>query len=621
MESNIHAAAASLREMRERLRKLQKQATRIQRASECIRSPTMHLKLRSVLLFCLCRDANLTMQWALRFRRYQIHTRGTCCVPLSEAWIHSWAQSYSEHPLVQEALGRLNHVWRRRADEFLLESLVWEEVVQHNSNGMKVPSNALVQSYIRKWQLRPLCAATNENLHKLQADPSRARKWCYSFRRRWSLKWGSLVELRALSRDDIGRRAGIYLRWIRYVCGRPSGIAGRIIVAMDETAVANVMNRGMQGTVVCRQQQPNLRRSQALARRTLGRTALLAAVCNDRDIQPHLPQIWLPRSDPAKTPSAATQAVFTSAGDPHEAWHGSTGFCSQRIIKAWLRRMKRKVLSRKPGVDITVVMDVCPVHVAPSIVDAARRLKITVVLVPARLTWLLQLLDTHVFAQLKREMRRELWLAKAAAPGGTISAAVHLQALTRATSTVLVQRSWTEFFPRVGLDGTIHALRPSLHTLVQGEDLEPRLPTQHELAEILGAHRTNVASLHGLLCSPGPPTPQQPASSSAAAHAAASWQTAEEDDPVLAPVPPSIATRLHTRAPQSATHPSSGLRRMWPRARPLFSCPRNLYILPPPPAPPQQRVATRSMRPQLLPGVVGSLTRKRTADALVDSQP
>ena len=72
-------------------------------------------------------------------------------------------------------------------------------------------------------------------------------------------------------------------------------------------------------------------------------------------------------------------------------------------------------------------MDVCPVHAAPAIAAVARRLKINVVLVPARLTWLLQLLDTHVFAQMKREKRRELWQAKASAAGGTITAAEQLQ--------------------------------------------------------------------------------------------------------------------------------------------------------------------------------------------------
>ena len=348
---------------------------------------------------------------------------------------------------------------------------------------------------------------------------------------------------------------------------------------------------------------------------------MLAAVCNDSDIQPHLPQIWLPRGDPARIPSAATRAVFTAAGDPHEAWHGSAGFCTQRIIRAWLRKLKRRVVSRKPGVEIIVVMDVCPVHVAPSIAAEARRLRMELVLVPARLTWLLQLLDTHVFSQLKREMRRELWNAKASSPGGTISAAVQLQALTRATSNVLVQRSWTAFFPRVGLDGTVDALRPNLAALVQGEDLEPRMPTPDELAKILGAHRTNVATLHGLLCLPRPQTPPQPPSSSAAADAAHSSQAAEEADPVLAPLEHAMATRLHARLPQAAEDSSAVATRIWPRARRLLPCPRNLHILPPPPAPVQQRVATRSMRPELVAGVVGSLKRKRTLDAQVESQP
>ena len=217
-------------------------------------------------------------------------------------------------------------------------------------------------------------------------------------------------------------------------------------------------------------------------------------------------------------------------------------------------------------------------------------------------------------------MRRELWQAKASAADGTITAAEQLQAMTRATSKVLVQRSWRKFFPGVGLDGTIHALRPSLHTLVQGEDLDPRMPTQDELAEVLGAHRTNVVSLHGLLCTPRPPTSQPSASSSAAQHAADSWQAADDDDPVLEPLSHTMATRLHAGVPHVGAASSTVVARIWPRAKRLLPCSRNLHILPPPPAPPQQRAATRSMRPELVPGVVGSLKRKRTADALVESQ-
>ena len=189
MESSIDAVAASLRQLRERLRMMPKQATRSKKAAECISSPALHLKLRAVLMFCLCRDTTLTMQWALRFRRYQIHTRGTCCVPLSDASIQNWVQSYSEHPFVEEALGSFNHVWRRSSDEFLLESMVWKEVVQHNSNGLKVPTSTCVRSYIRKWHRRPRSVATDEDMNKLQGDPTRAWRWCFGFRQRWSLHW------------------------------------------------------------------------------------------------------------------------------------------------------------------------------------------------------------------------------------------------------------------------------------------------------------------------------------------------------------------------------------------------------------------------------------------------
>ena len=162
------------------------------------------------------------------------------------------------------------------------------------------------------------------------------------------------------------------------------------------------------------------------------RLALLTSVCNDPDIQKHLPQIWLPRSKEGKRPPRAVVQAFTAAGYPHEGWHGARGWTTQGVLRAWLARVRRKILQLRPGARIIIVMDVCPTHVAQCVLEAARHLGLSVVLVPARCIWLLQILDTHVFAQLKREMRRQLWRDAQRACEGTLSMAEQLQASIQA---------------------------------------------------------------------------------------------------------------------------------------------------------------------------------------------
>ena len=272
--------------------------------------------------------------------------------------------------------------------------------------------------------------------------------------------------------------------------------------------------------------------------------------------------------------------------------------------------MQWTLLLLRPGARLIVVMDVCPAHVAPAVLVGARRLQIDIVLVPARLTWLLQLLDTHVFAQLKREMRTEVWAAKQRQADGALSAPEHLQALLEATSKVLTRRSWSHFFPRVGLDGSTDALRPGLRDLVQDEDLSAKPPTESELATVLGAHRTNIGHVYRLLV-PRQKNEAGMQSQEETGSAGERTATPEEADPILAPLlPGSVVSRSSGAAPQNA-FAAPDVTRLVPRGRRLLPCIRNLQILPTMPDAREHRMATRSQKRALLEGVVGAEKRSR----------
>lgn len=610
----------TLRALRHEVRRLEKQRARLRKASQVVHTPTLLMRLRTVLVFCLCNNTEWALLWGSWFQRRQRGLYSQWSQPLSANLIAGWVQELQYDDSVQAALRDLSHPWRMAADTFLVESLVYEDVIAANGKGLELPSSALLQSYLRKWRLRPHATHTAELLNKLQTDTGLARKWSQRFRQRWALSWGKLTEVRHLSKTAIKQRVAIYLRWMKWVMQRPSGSGPTIVVAMDETAVASVTKRGMAGAVVARDRQSTVRENAGVARRQLGRTALMASVCNDADLQRHLPQIWLPRTAPNAQPSAATRAVFTEAGHPHEAWHGSQGFCTQRVVLAWLRRMHRSVKRHRPGARLVVVLDVCPVHVVPAVFDAARRLKIIVVLVPARLTWLIQILDTHVFAQLKREMRKMVWAARLQSEDGGLTSAEHLRMLTEAASKVIVRRSWQDIFPRVGLDGNTDALRPGLRDLVRDQDLSPRRPSTAELAEVLGAHRKHVDSLHRLLFSQDTPSAENPAAS--AVQDTVSAEVGDlATDPVLAPWQPATTGSGTAVTASSGGQRSPAPPRVLPRGRRLLPCVRNLQILPPPPVSAESRIATRSQRPALVPGVVGAPSRKRSRPSLDDSQP
>ena len=62
-------------------------------------------------------------------------------------------------------------------------------------------------------------------------------------------------------------------------------------------------------------------------------------------------------------------------------------------------------------------MDAAPFHLAEAVLDAIAAARTWFVCIPARLTWLLQPLDTHAFLRVKRGLRREALDDESAADG------------------------------------------------------------------------------------------------------------------------------------------------------------------------------------------------------------
>ena len=599
----------TLRDLRGRVHQLQKQRNRVDTARKVVLTPTMLLRLRTVIMFALCGSMEWTLLWAAWFQRRQGNAYSVWRQPLSSAMILVWVHELHQHDLVQEAVASMHHPWRLRADNFLVESQVYDEVLNSSAKALEVPSATLIEWYCRKWSLRPRSARTDAHLDALKSKPRKAWQWARRFRERWSLHWGCLREVRTLSREDTQRRAAIYMRWMSWVMQQPNDSAPVIVVAMDETSVANI-KRAAGGAVVRRNVQSELRQAATSAPRPMGRTSLLAAVCNDRDLQKFLPQVWLPRTHTNRLPSAEVRAVFTDCGAPQEAWHGSQGFSTSRVVRAWLRRLHRKIKLHRPGSRLVVVLDVCPAHVAPDTLATARQLDIALAFVPARLTWLLQLLDTHVFAQLKREMRKNMWAAKQRTQDGIITVPDHLRALTAATTSVIVNRSWNHLFGRVGLDGRTDNLRAGLRDLLRGVDLTPRVPSESELAVVLGAHRKHVSSVHECLFTERTSTTARQAKAASAGSAQHDPEEMERD-PVLSPLLRPHQSHSVGSAAGSNEAQAAESSRPLPRARRLLPCLRNLQILPDPHEAAEQRMATRSQKRPLLAGVVGTPERSR----------
>ena len=249
MDAAVATSVSKLKTLRLQLKAMERQARRAHRSTNHVLTPTTMLKLRVVLLFALCGTMQWAMLWAMWFRRKQQSKYGTWQQPLSEMMITAWTTEYQEHPLVLSSIQRMDHPWRVAADTWLVESLVYEDVLSTNKRGLVVPSDDMARWYQRKWALRPCSAATNTHLDRMRRDPRYARLRAGRFRRRWNLVWDKMREARGLNPEEAFRRVAIYMRWLQWTVQQTRAGVPVVIVAMDETSMSSVSATG-HGTVV-----------------------------------------------------------------------------------------------------------------------------------------------------------------------------------------------------------------------------------------------------------------------------------------------------------------------------------------------------------------------------------
>ena len=599
-----------IKRLRQQLKTLQKQARRWKSARCEVLQPTLRARLIAIVVFRLSQDGHLAATWCQR--------------ALARSWRHSlqvpravtaldivaWTSAMGADPEVEAAMNDLSHLWRQEADRFLMESLVAEEVVAANNKGMHMSSTLLLQSFVRKWKMRPRCPALERWLNELVASVPLQKKWRHHFRRRWGMQWGQLMSPRTLSCAQIRSRTCVLVRWCLWLLRGVLAGQAVVVVNMDETGVSNVKD-SKHGNIVTRAEQGTLDNSTNAKQSPSARCSLMAAITDDAVLQSVLPQVFLPRRRKDRLPTQETKRVFAEAGSPIEAWHGSSGYVTTPVIIAYMTRLRRAVRQVRPNAVLVLVFDPCGAHVNARVFRHARCLGIHIILIPGRMTWLLQPLDSHVFAQFKRWLRTALQKERMQATNGCLNWTSTMRITAEAVRAVLVQKDWSAVMQKSGLTQAETPLRINLQQAVAQEDLRPRPPTTEEVAQIVGCAHTWAAQVRRLLVSHLEVSTTAP-SSMPHEEAVSQPPPVEEDiENILAPmlqVPDAATTHvnLHAAAPgSSSTGP------YLPRARRLVLSPRNLMLRLPPDPPPETRVATRSQRRPLTPGFLEQESQTR----------
>ena len=464
-------------------------------------TPQLYVRRIATIVYMLCNSAELAAIWASRVTRRQTPTQENLDGRISANSVLGWVNALRGDEEVSAALQRLEHHMRERADDFLIETLVIEDLLVYWSRGIQTTTEVAIMSLLRKWNLRPRSAAMEIRLQRLADDAEYRKSWGRHFRARWNLRWSGESTCRYMTSSVIQTKAAIFMRWIRWAARESSAQRPALFINMDETSVSCLKKSKM--AMVGPSAFDHAGNGHGNKKQcSFPRCALIASIVSDEALQSKLPQVFLPRSKPGVYPPLSVRRVFSDARTPVQAYHGGSGFQNADSMRQWLSDLRHVLRKERPNHMWILVMDCYSVHLSMESLKYAKVLGFCVVLIPGRMTWLLQPLDSHVFAEFKRLLRRLIMHQRIASDTGTITWSDGLRAATTAVRAKLVSKSWRSVMQGSGMVAEASTLRPALQNVLRGVELDPRPPTKAELEIVLGTHGPHVGHVWELLAAP-----------------------------------------------------------------------------------------------------------------------
>ena len=228
---------------------------------------------------------------------------------------------------------------------------------------------------------------------------------------------------------------------------------------MDETSVCLWQGDG-KGAVLCSKKRRRRWSAEAVedegadvgqpANRKMRRTCLthVAFICDRPEVQALLPQVligncstFLIRDWPQLLGQCPPNVYLIRQ---KSAWNNA------EVMKRILRILGAVLRPLSARFQPILLMDACNVHLHASVVQCSSGQGIWLVVIPARLTGLLQPCDTHAFQKYKVSLKKAYQRLRAAHPTGNVSVADFLAAVYDTIRSVLQGQKWALAFDRDG---------------------------------------------------------------------------------------------------------------------------------------------------------------------------
>ena len=272
-----------------------------------------------------------------------------------------------------------------------------------------------------------------------------------------------------------------------------------VFVSMDETQLATVKHRGVgmiSGRKRKRTDQRRAPRDPVDKHNT--KVTYIAVVSDSSGLQPLLPQVILPRYTQHVRPPAHVLHTYAGFGYPLEFWHGTAGATTPGIIQSWLTRLRSVISSFNDSAWIVLALDCHTNHLCVQTMAHIRRLGILPLFVPAKLTWLLQVLDVYGFGPIKKDMRLDELRARESSAGGVVARPQRMRFAASSIRRTIINRDWSAAFNKLGYGNDHRPAASQLQQYLPDGEIEPALPTLAQFADLISrpAHTEVTQRLH-----------------------------------------------------------------------------------------------------------------------------
>lgn len=215
--------------------------------------------------------------------------------------------------------------------------------------------------------------------------------------------------------------------------------------------------------------------------------SLLACVTDDERVQSLLPQVLLGNHH-----VFTLQVLHALSGQTGSVilWRQQSAWNCHATMRKWLTLLAKALGPLVRARTVIVVLDVHPSHIHASIFQHARNCGVRFVYIPAKLTWLLQPCDTHVFAPFKRALQKAWLEEKSKAASGKISLETWLKIVCVTVENKIIGATWRKAFLADGLLARQAGMSPRVAQALGfdgGVDLSTALPTEEQASCIFPA--------------------------------------------------------------------------------------------------------------------------------------